>query len=132
MLRSGIEMLTSFVEDYPELDSDGASRLIQVVLHDFGASYKTMSGYAEDTATCEIVQPHFWVQVGKFIIDYKLRKWLGEDAPHGVFMPREAERFEYVGIETPFSLDTSRLLHQAVTSTPTMMLIAGMVKEQGK
>lgn len=120
MLRSGIEILTRFVEDYSELDCDGATRLIQVALTDSKVQHRLMQGYVEQVSTSEILQPHFWVVVGKFIIDYKLQKWMGKDAPHGVFLPREHEDFEYAGTEFQASLETSRLLYQVVTGQPAM------------
>jgi hypothetical protein len=31
-------------------------------------------------------EPHFWLVVEPWIIDYRLRMWLGPSAPHGVFL----------------------------------------------
>lgn len=114
MLRGEIILLTEFVDEYPELESDGATRLIQVVLHARGVQYKTYTGYVEQVSTGEIVQPHFWLSVGKFLVDFRLRKYLGDSAPHGVFLAREADDFQYVGIETPFALETSQVLYDVI------------------
>ena len=77
MLRGEIFMLTEFVNEYPEMESDGATRLAQVVLHERKVQYKTYTGYVEHVSTGEIVQPHFWLTVGKFTVDFRLRRYLG-------------------------------------------------------
>lgn len=130
MLRSELEIVTSFVENYPDLDSDGATRLIQVALADRNVQFRLMQGYVEQVSTSEILQPHFWIVVGKFYIDYRLQKWMGNKAPHGVFLPREHEDFEYAGAEHPASLETSRLLYQVVTNQPAMPMF--IVQGAGK
>ncbi|GAA1838902.1 hypothetical protein GCM10009795_100320 [Nocardioides hankookensis] len=58
-----------------------------------------MCGVVKNHKTDFELYPHFWIQIGEFTLDYRLRMWvelysgenLAESAPHGIFVARGLE-----------------------------------------
>lgn len=66
-------------ENFPELECDGLSRVL---------SYKMLKAHqphAVMTGTLPNGIPHWWIESGDCVVDYRLKRWLGDDAAHGVF-----------------------------------------------
>jgi hypothetical protein len=65
------------------LECDGFTRVASYVLTEAGIPHRCRAG------TCvvgrRVVDPHLWIEAGGFRIDYRLRRWVGAQAPHGVF-----------------------------------------------
>jgi hypothetical protein len=62
------------------------------------------SGYVQ-AAAGDIVAPHFWLSVDGYIVDFRLRMWLGDEdsVPHGIFKASDAAGFDYCGEAYAFS-----------------------------
>lgn len=51
------------------------------------------------------LRPHFWITLQDgFVIDYKLRMWLGLNAPQGIFDPKK-EGVTYFGNHTSLQVN---------------------------
>lgn len=81
-----------------ELECDGFSRVVASVLIEKGLKPTLMAGtlIIRDRS----VQPHFWVTIDGWTIDYQVRRWLGNEPwiPHGVFHQSDTEAV-YAGTE---------------------------------
>lgn len=80
----------SVLDDCP-VECDGFARLATTVLTQLGIEHKVHTGAVQvgDTAGDDVDLPyHFWLicdsDEGAVLIDYRLRMWLGNEAPHGV------------------------------------------------
>ena len=113
--QDGIIAVNKFYKQYCEgriLDCDGATNIISTFLNDNGVQHVTKCG------TVRLKQgeftPHFWIEIGNQVIDFKLRKWFGEepDIPHGVFNPNTVGA-EYEGEEFELS-ERSRIAMRVV------------------
>lgn len=62
------------------------------------------SGYVK-AAAGDVVAPHFWLSVDGYIVDFRLRMWLGDEdfVPHGIFKASDAAGFDYCGEVYAFS-----------------------------
>jgi hypothetical protein len=106
--------ITEVLDQYDDLplECDGFTRVAHYVLERHNVPHKIQVGYAEFAG--RTISPHFWIEVDSgWVIDYRLRMWLGEDAPHGVFQP-EVEQVTYMGRET--SLYVPDVIFQVLTS----------------
>lgn len=74
-----------------ELECDGFSRIVSSTLIEAGYSPTLMAGHL--TLRGKAVRPHLWVEIDGWIIDYQVRRWLGNHPwiPHGVFKASETE-----------------------------------------
>lgn len=81
-----------------ELECDGFSRVVASVLIEKGHTPTLMAGTL--SVRDRRVQPHFWVTIGGWTIDYQIRRWLGNEPwiPHGVFHQSDTEAV-YAGTE---------------------------------
>ncbi|RRJ54939.1 hypothetical protein EHV15_35810 [Paenibacillus oralis] len=87
------EMLDSL-----ELECDGLSRVISSLLSSAGVSHRLFIG-SVTTIGNKGMCPHLWIEVDDYVIDYRLRMWLGHDPsiPHGVFKKSEFSHITYSG-----------------------------------
>jgi len=68
------------------LECDGLSRVLHTVLVKEGIEHRFLTGIA--MWGCDIICPHWWIELPDgWVVDYRMRMWLGERAPHGVFQP---------------------------------------------
>jgi hypothetical protein len=75
--------------DQLALECDGCSHVVCHRLANMGIDHKMMSGQfvlKKRGDDLQVVSPHVWVETDNYIIDYRLRMWLGEHGhvPHGV------------------------------------------------
>lgn len=110
-------LLEGLIEDYDaltHLECDGFSRVVTYVLKTNGVGHTVYEGrciVGEKT-----VEPHFWVTAGRYIIDYRLQVWAGNDAPHGVF---EASSYPHVKYEgEPVDMQVSSVLFDILQEIP--------------
>jgi hypothetical protein len=91
MDRDRLESLVKHLEFAP-VECDGMARLVATVLVQHNIQYQGMVGSIVPKGF-DFSIPHFWVQVGDLIIDYRAQIWLGnnDDVPHGVVF---ADKFE--------------------------------------
>ena len=106
---------TQYVDPLP-LEGDGCSRLVALTLRSVGTSFVLLAGAVKFNG--QFCFPHFWVIAEGYTIDYRLRGWFGDAAPHGVFLAEEIPYLLYDGQPQVFNLETALLLYQAVTGKP--------------
>ena len=90
--------LLQAIENAP-VECDGHTLMISSALNHAGISHQRMCGVVKNPKTNFELYPHFWIQIGEFTLDYRLRMWVGyysgeklaEDAPHGIFYVRGLE-----------------------------------------
>jgi len=107
------------LEDAP-VECDGYARLATTILNHLGIEHTVYCGSAairDASGELSVVPYHFWLvresDQGPVLIDYRLRMWLGEAAPHGVFEATRTDKgfavgdYEYTGkpIDTPILPD---------------------------
>ena len=66
-------------------------------------------------------EPHFWIEAGDYIIDFKTRMWLGKNALEGIFLKsdlkqskmsyRKSEKVTLTSGKMLLKLHTTRLRH---------------------
>jgi len=97
-LRTRIESLLMEIE-YAPVECDGHSRMVAYVLNRHGIRYQIYCGKVRTPAG--IIPLHFWVEVQGLVIDYRARMWLGQDAPHGVFLPSLGMHYDGLYVNQP-------------------------------
>lgn len=98
MDQSSLAKLLDHLDASP-VECDGMARLVVTCLDAAGIPYRAMCG--KITSGLQRVEPHLWVEVGPYRIDYRARMWLGDDnvIPHGVFLANQAGDVSYQGVE---------------------------------
>lgn len=85
-----IEKLLEELISAPSLECDGFTRMALTLLYRHSIPCKAFMGelVLKDGRAIPL---HFWLECGSFLIDYKARMWLGEDAlvPHGTMLTAE-------------------------------------------
>lgn len=79
--------------DKCKVECDGFIRIASHHLLKEGIQHRVMVGYAfvpNLEGDDDVVQPHFWIELEDedgltLTVDYRLRMWVGDHAPHGVF-----------------------------------------------
>lgn len=90
--------LLQAIENAP-VECDGHTLMISSALNHAGISHQRMCGVVKNPKTDFELYPHFWIEIGEFTLDYRLRMWvelysgekLSEGAPHGIFDARGVE-----------------------------------------
>ncbi|HGO4661033.1 hypothetical protein AAGQ22_17940 [Klebsiella pneumoniae] len=93
-----LNKLLQVIENAP-VECDGHTLMISSALNHAGISHQRMCGVVKNHKTDFELYPHFWIQIGEFTLDYRLRMWvelysgenLAESAPHGIFVARGLE-----------------------------------------
>lgn len=78
-----------------DLGTDGFVRVAMHLLRQAGFSPTAYQGTARWKG--RHLPCHLWLEVGPFVVDYRLRRHLGPDAPHGVFRVVDREGLAYSG-----------------------------------
>ena len=88
--------------DYLKLECDGQTRVLHYVLDYHKVPHRVKQGCVE-MADDNYFEPHFWIELEvdgeTYIVDYRARMWLGEEAPHGVFKPSDHPEATYEGCD---------------------------------
>lgn len=96
------------------LECDGKTRLAHLALLRAEVPHKCMSGvvfFGE-----QVIELHFWIESGPFVVDYHLKPWLGGDLPCGVFVPGDTPDLIYQGFETQFSISSCVALEASLST----------------
>src|SRR4030042_3058799 len=75
------------------LECDGLSRVIGYILYRNNIKYQSFKGYVNFNG--KQFYPHFWVVSEGNIIDYCLRMWFGESAPHGILQIIKLDKYNH-------------------------------------
>lgn len=89
-VKSLSELLSS-CDSFP-LECDGLSSVIDYILTKNGIDHQCYRGYVDFQG--RKFKPHWWIVVGKYLIDYRMRMWFGNDAPHGVFKIKKVNEYD--------------------------------------
>lgn len=98
------ELLDPYYQEF--LDCDGQSRVMHYFLdqkYQGKLKYKLYFGSYENKELEKSFSPHMWIELktkeGPARIDYKVRKWLGEDEsnPHGIYLKEDYPQMVYRG-----------------------------------
>lgn len=118
--NSKTKISTSFLELKTALDlitlapveCDGFTLLVCSALHQKNIPFTRMLGFVESPSTGFVVEPHMWVEIDGWIIDYRLQMWVPasiaeqEIIPHGIFSYEDSVElgFIYQGEPTGYKL----------------------------
>jgi len=64
------------------LECDGCTRVLDYLLTKNNIEHKC---YVGEASLGKNSMPHFWIKIGKNILDLKSKMWFGEDAKEGLF-----------------------------------------------
>ena len=104
------DLLHPYDVELPHLECDGFTRVAHYVLNKNGISHQCFRGTV--TVGGRTIS-HWWIKSGSMTVDFRLRMWMGENVPHGIF---DAERFpqvKYEGEEIP--LHVSPIVFEILT-----------------
>jgi len=88
------DKLTNILDQFDKckVECDGFVRIASHELVKAGINHRVLVGYAfvPNDGDDDLIQPHFWIEVKDedgliLTVDYRLRMWVGDHAPHGVF-----------------------------------------------
>lgn len=79
--------------EHAPVECDGFCRLATTLLQREGIDHQCFVGKLLGPE--KTLSLHYWIMWDHHIIDYRARMWLGERAPHGVFM--ESAEYTYQG-----------------------------------
>ena len=110
--------------DTAQLECDGVSRCLSTLLDREDVQHEVHLGWVEVEGRCAVT-PHFWIQLSGFIVDLRLRMWLGNrpEFPHGVFAPDERVRHHTERILVP---------HETILQPGLFYLLSGRHLENFK
>ena len=94
-----LDMILVALEDCP-IHCVEMTYSISHLLKQAGIDHLCMSGAVTDDVTSDSVVPHCWVELeDDWVIDYRLRMWLGDEdrIPHGVFRKATYPGLSYYG-----------------------------------
>ena len=101
------------------LECDGTSRVINHIASSYDVDLTAKCGSICKKKGRKIVDgfdPHFWLEIiidgDTYIIDYRARMWMGENAPHGIFKEEfvNDQNWYYNGEQVWFNERVSELL----------------------
>lgn len=81
------DQIRSLLDSYDacEVECDGFTRIAHHVLTNRGIEHDVYCGHVVRGG--DVVSPHFWIRLPDgSTIDYRLRMWTDDTAPHGVFI----------------------------------------------
>jgi len=97
------EQIRAALDQYDPLplECDGFTVVANAKLREAGSTHVCMEGAVLWFGN--LITFHRWMVDGDLVIDYRLRMWLGEDAPHGVFRMADHPGLRYEGnpVEVP-------------------------------
>ncbi len=94
--------------DKTRTECDGFTRVATYLLTKAGIPHAVCTGQARWRE--DYLPLHFWIVLGDCtMVDYRLRMWFGEEAPHGVFVDKSVD-YDGVSIEMPVDDFTFEIL----------------------
>jgi hypothetical protein len=83
-LQSKISQLLKEIEN-SRTECDGFVRLASYILTKNDITHQIKVGSLQLSENKASIPLHLWIELEDYIIDYRARMWLGNQAPHGVF-----------------------------------------------
>lgn len=107
--------------DCADVECDGMARLVCTVLTREQIEHSAFVGQLKFDG--QTVRPHFWIEVGPVLIDYRARMWLGErDAVHhGVCLKSDLSA-QYQGVHYPIEPLPSHVFQLLALPTPPELM----------
>lgn len=89
-----------------QLECDGMTRVISALLARAGVEHTVCTGYLENIKTASGIM-HYWIELNDdYLIDLRARMWMGNQAPHGVFLNGNTHvNYQRHGVITDFKID---------------------------
>lgn len=108
--------------DGATIECDGFTRIATYLLKQAGIRHRAFAGhviYQPDNGPALGVNPHFWIEIEQeddvaIIVDYRLRMWVGKDAPHGVFSVLQ-DNVDYIG--EPIELHVPKFIFDILSNS---------------
>lgn len=104
--------------DEAALECDGCSRLVALYLDRAGVPFEIVAGsviWVDDSGLPNLLPVHYWVDAGGFTIDYRLRMWTNQSAPHGVFTDTGTAKY-IEDHKPPYDRWVSEILEEAIVA----------------
>ena len=73
-----------------ELECDGSSSVLSYYMNEIGVEHKAYVGAVY--LKRKKFEPHIWIESGDYIIDFKTKMWLGDDALQGIFLKSDLKQ----------------------------------------
>lgn len=102
--------------DKLDLECDGMTRVLSTTLAHQGVDHEVIYGRISNTEGVGVV--HYWIQfLDQVILDLRARMWLGNQAPHGLFLPEQTSiRYNAIGVSEDFTLPS--FVYQVMVGHP--------------
>lgn len=88
-----------------DLEAEGATKILSKYLYDADIKHEIKVGEISEVFDGKVEDsffPHFWIETDidgeTYILDYKSRLWMDEDAPEGIFKKSKTGSFKYDGM----------------------------------
>lgn len=106
-------LINAEAERCGHLECDGATKILHYLLDSHNIPHYVFYGTLE--VNSKIMNPHFWIGLpdGRYV-DFKARMWFGNDAPNGIFYPKDTTAI-YTG--TPVEMKVSATLYKLLLHT---------------
>lgn len=112
-----IEQWLSGLDALP-LECDGMTRTISTLLERDGIPHTAYCGRLRDSSNPAKAVIHWWIELDDgHILDFRARMWMGNDAPHGAFIPDPASRYEYVKVDQLYGITLPLSVLSVMTGT---------------
>jgi hypothetical protein len=106
-----IAKIQQLIEPYVDLqlECDGMTKVISYVLKQNDIDHKVMIG--------DIGTIHLWIEIDDYIIDYRLRMWMGEkkEIPHGIFKREDYPNATWYEVASEIDLKMNELFFRVLT-----------------
>ncbi len=116
------EALKSLLDQYDvaPLECDGLTRVLHTILARAGIAHLVRVGRLLYTVEPKEINPHLWIEVETYLIDYRARMWLGNDEtiPHGIVEPEQYPQVEYTGEAIDFPILSDGVLRAMIQPLP--------------
>lgn len=97
--KARLESLMSKIERSPT-ECDGFARLASYLLIENNIPHQVICGSYTDNSGRSIPL-HFWVETERYIIDYRAKMWLVDDAPHGIIEKSQVKGYQGKQVNLP-------------------------------
>lgn len=110
-----------------QLECDGTVKVLHYLLKQNNIPHKVIQGEVIDDLNEDAIPLHFWIEIGEYLVDYKARMWLDNNAPNGVFKRKDFPYYIYNGDE--ININVSTLIFKILTEVKQMNLSEKILKE---
>lgn len=111
-MKEELKKLLDPLDSIEKLECDGLTRAAAYLLHRENIEHQVWVGTI--TYKEKPFYPHFWITVGDDLtVDYRIRRWFDDSAPHGVIEKANLKDVVYAG--DPVELTPNPALYELLT-----------------